>query len=178
MLSIAILGVSFASNQLLSLFVLGLSINVFWVVQLPLLTKAQLLIDFGIDTVEKFDSKISLNTSSEHIIYTRIYNLGFSTLKNATVLFYFGRDFEIIPFSDLRYRGLDFEKRFTIQKGNSGVLFTPKDNYQTIPPQEWFLFPVIIKTPKHELDSRAEIQFYSENSWGLTKYPASIKISK
>src|SRR3990170_7932723 len=40
MLSIVVLGVSFASDQLLSLVILWLSINVFWVVQLPLLTKA------------------------------------------------------------------------------------------------------------------------------------------
>ena len=84
--------------------------------------------------------------------------MGFSTLKNATVLIYFGKGFNVIGFKDSRYRDLDFEKMFTIQKCNSGVLFTPKDNFQTIVPQEWYLFPVIVKTPKKVLD-KIEVQF-------------------
>ena len=158
MLSIVVFGVSFVSNQLLSLVVLGVSINVFWVVQLPLLTKANLFVDFSVDNIEKFDSRIEVNADKEHLIYTRIYNMGFSTLKNATVLIYFGKGFNVIGFKDSRYRDLDFEKMFTIQKCNSGVLFTPKDNFQTIVPQEWYLFPVIVKTPKKVLD-KIEVQF-------------------
>jgi hypothetical protein len=176
MLSVTFLGAVFTLEQLLPLLVLGLTINIFWIIQLPLLTKAQLFIDFSVGDLDHFNSNLLLKPSNERLIYTRIYNMGFSTLKNATVLIYFGNDFEIIPCTDAKYKGLDFEKKFTIQKQHSGAIFTPKDNFQTLVPQEWFLFPVIIKTPKELLDnSKFTIQFYSENSWGLTKYIATIK---
>jgi len=183
MLSVAIFGVSFASDQLLSLVVLGLSINVFWVVQLPLLTKAQLSIDFSVDQINDFDSGITLTPKTKQTIYTRIYNLGFSTLKNGTVLMYFGDQFEkskcrIIPSDNKEYDKKEFKKRFSIQKAHAGVSFSPRENFLTMPPQEWFVFPVIVEISDCKLDSKVEVQFYSENSWGVTKYNALIKTKK
>jgi hypothetical protein len=105
--------------------------------------------------------------------------LGFTTLKNAVFLIYFGEGFEIVPYDDARYVQLDFSKHFSVQKGNCGVAFMPThNNYQSLPPQEWFLFPVIIKSPKSQVRPNVEIQVYSENSWGLTKYQALIHITK
>lgn len=162
MLSVAIFGVSFVSDQLLSLVVLGLSINVFWVVQLPLLTKAQLSVDFSVDQINDFDSNIILTPKTKHVIYTRIYNLGFSTLKNGTVLIYFGDQFEkskcrIIPSNKEEYDKLEFKKRFSTQKAHAGVSFSPKENFLTMPPQEWFVFPVIVEISQCELDSKVEV---------------------
>lgn len=180
MLSIAIFGVSFTYDQLLPLIVLGLSINVFWVIQLPLLTKAQLAIDFSVDQINDFDSGITLTPKTKQTIYTRIYNLGFSTLKNATVLIYFGDQFEkskcrIIPSDTEEYNKKEFKKCFRIQKAHAGVSFTPTENFLTMPPQEWFIFPVIVEISECELDSKVVVQFYSENSWGVTQYRAPIK---
>jgi hypothetical protein len=179
-IALAFFGVSFTSNQLLSLIILGLSINVFWVVQLPLLTKANLSIDFAVDQIDDFESGITLTQKTKQVVYIRIYNLGFSTLKNGTVLIYFGDQFEkskckIIPSDNEEYEKKDFKKRFSIQKAHAGVVFSPKENFITMPPQEWFVFPVIVEVPECELDSTLEVQFYSENSWGVTHHRAPIK---
>jgi len=177
---LAIFGFDLIKQQLTSLFVLGLSLNVAWVAYLSMVTKARLYIDFAVDELKgDLKPEITLDAESEHIVYTRIYNLGFTTLKNAVVLIYFGKGFEIVPNDDGRYKQLDFNKHFSVQKGNCGVAFMPThENYQSLPPQEWFLFPVIVKTPKWQIDRNIEIQLYSENSWGLTKYPATIHVIK
>jgi hypothetical protein len=177
--ALLIFGVDTTKQQLTSLFVLGLSIEVFWVAYLPVLTRARLYIDFGVDELKDMKPEMTLNADSEYTIYTRIYNLGFSTLKNAVVLIYFGSGFGVVPFDDARYKQLDFSKFFSVQKVDYGVAFTPThDNYQNLPPQEWFLFPLIIKTPKSPVSRNAEIQVYSENSWGLSKYPFLIQIAE
>ena len=91
------------------------------------------------------------------------------------ILIYFGKDFTIFSCDDEKYKNMDFCKHFSIQKENGGVAFMPThDNYQSIPPQEWFIFPVILKTPKELRNLTVEIQTYSENSWGLTKYFAKV----
>ena len=179
-LSLVIFGVSFVYEQLFSLIILGLSINVFWVIQLPLLTKAQLSVDFSVDQVDKFSSGLTLIPKIKQVVYVRLYNLGFSSLKNGTVLIYFGEQFKtskctIVPCDDHEYDKLDFKKCFSIQKVHAGVLFTPKDNFLTIPPQEWFVFPVVVDIPQCKLDSKVKVQFYSENSWGVTEHIAPIK---
>lgn len=178
MLCWVIFGNEFVISQLTSLFVLGLSINVFWLIQLPLMTKAKLYIDFSVDDIKDFKKTINLKTDTEHVIYTRIYNLGFHTLKNALILIYFKEGFEIVPYNDPKYDDLDFKKIFTVQKCNYGAAFSPHQNFQTLPPKEWFLFPLIVKTPKRNLDREIEIQLHSENSWGLTKYPAKVETVK
>ena len=178
MLCLVIFGNAFVISQLTSLFVLGLSINVFWLIQLPLMTKAKLYIDFSVDGIKDFKTVINLKTDTEHIIYTRIYNLGFHTLKNALILIYFREGFEITPYNDPIYADLDFKKIFSVQKCNFGAAFSPNQNFQTLPPKEWFLFPLGVKTPKHNLDRNIEIQLHSENSWGLTTYPAKVETEK
>ncbi len=175
--ALAIFGVAPAWQQLTSLFVLGLSLNVAWISYLPMMTKANLYIDFSVDELKDLKPEITVKAESEHIIYARIYNLGFSTLKNTLVLIYFGQGFEIIPYEDDRYKKLDFSKYFSIQEGNCGVAFPPThENYQCLSPQEWFLFPVIIKTPKSQIQQSIEIQLCSENSWGLTKCQVPIHV--
>jgi len=42
-------------------------------------------------------------------------------------------------------------------------------------PQEWFLFPVILKT-KEPLKQQINLQLYSESSWGITKHYAQMII--
>jgi hypothetical protein len=180
MVSFAVFGVSFTSDQLLSLVILGLSINVFWVTQMPLLTKAQLAVDFSVDQLTDFHEGIILVPKTKQVIYLRIQNLGYSTLKNGTILLYLGDQFEknkcqIIPSSNSAYDELDFKKTFRIQKAHAGVSITPNDNFITIPPQEWFVFPVLVEISDCELNSQVEVEFYSENSWGITKYHASIE---
>lgn len=174
--SVVIFDAPTVAQQLTALFALGLSIVVFWAAVFPQLTKAQFFVDFRVDNVGEFKPQIVLSAKTEHLIVTRIYNMGFGTLKNAMVLLYFGHDFEIVPFKDSKYRELDFEKEFTIQKENCGALFTPKTNYQTIPPQEWFLFPVIVKAPNASQSCQITLQFASENSWGLTERHIAVQI--
>ena len=103
-ISVTILGVEKTAQQLTGLFVLGLSINVFWVVQLPQLTKAHLYVDFAVDQIKEFHPSITIKGNSEHLVYTRIYNMGFSTLKNAMVLIYFGNNIEMIACDDSKYQ--------------------------------------------------------------------------
>ncbi len=173
--ALVLTGIAITMQQLTSLFVLGLSINVFWAAYLSTLTKAKLYIDFGVDHQNDVKPEIIVTPDHEHIIFTRFYNLGFNTLKNTVILIYFRNGFEIFPYEDKRYKYLDFCKHFSIQKENVGVAFMPThDNYQSIPPQEWFIFPIIVKTPKELCNQKVEIQVYSENSWGLTKYFAKV----
>ena len=182
--SITILGISNSWGQiskilgtnLLTLIVLGLSINVFWIIQLPLVMKANLVVDFSVDKVGDFnEDEILLKTHSQHIVYCRIYNAGYSTLKNATVLLYFERGVEIVPCDKPIYDNYDFVKDFSIQKGQCGISFNCLKNYLTIPPQEWFLFPIILKT-KNALEQKINLQLYSESSWGITKHYAKMII--
>lgn len=184
-ISVSIMGLTFTSQQLTSLFVLGLSINVFWVVQWPLLTKAHILVTFTSKTLsdaeadegydEKFSSKIIFEAEKITLVKAAIYNLGFSTYKNATVLIYFGKHFKIIPCDDEefgpRLKKLDFSKCFSLQKRHGGIAFAPKENCISIPPQEVFLFPVYLHVPASvpKEERWITVQFYSENSWGMTE---------
>jgi hypothetical protein len=163
------------SEHSLSLLILGLSINVFWIIQLPLVTKANVVVDFSVDNVENFRDEIDLKATTEQTIYFRIYNSGYSTLKNSVILIYFGQGIEIIPYKNLQYEQLDFKKSFSIQKCHRGVLFTPLKNFQTIPPQEWFVFPVIVKS-SYRIVSLVSFLLNSENSWGQTRYVRKMNI--
>ena len=58
---LALIGIDITMQQLTSLFVLGLSINVFWAAYLSTLTKANLYIDFGIDRQRDFKPEIIVN---------------------------------------------------------------------------------------------------------------------
>ena len=186
-LSLVILGffksgeqlLSILSDHFLSLIVLGLSVNVFWIIQLPLVSKANLVVDFSVDKIGDFDEdEITLTTDTKHVVYTRIYNAGYSNLKNCVILLYFQKGVEIIPSDESEYENYDFVKKFSVQKGQCGVLFDPLKNFQTIPPQEWFLFPVILRTQKSELEQYITLLFNSESSWGQTKHEAKMKINK
>jgi hypothetical protein len=165
--SIVFLGFAFTSANLTSLIVLGLSFIVFVSMQLPMLMKAHILATFKIgDNI--CDSTIFFETEKETLVEGRIYNLGFSTYKNFTVIFYFGGDFEIVPYDDEKYRDVDFKKKFGIQKIHGGAFFSPKDTSLIIPPQEVFIFPMYVKAPKGEKKGKMHIEFFSENSWGMT----------
>ena len=173
MLSILVLGffksgeqlLAILSDHLLSMIVLGLSVNVFWIIQLPLVTKANLVIDFSVDKIGDFnENKITLTADSKHVVYTRIYNAGYSILKNCVILIYFEKNVEIIPSAHPTYDQYDFVKQFNIQKGQCGVLFDPLKNFQTVPPQEWFVFPVVLKTSKNEDEQDITVLFNSESS--------------
>jgi hypothetical protein len=177
-------GATWVSNQLLTLVALGLSIIIFWIVELPLLMKADILVTFGVDdgnaiAEDDYVSKIRLDPEKENIVNTRVQNLGFTTLKNALVEIYFGdTGLEVVPCDDPRYVGLDFPKRFSIQKTHCGILFTPKDNFQTIPPQEVMIFQTILRKPINTQKGEVIIQFSSESSWGLREIKALIEIIK
>ena len=145
---------------------------------MPLLTKAHFEIDFRVDNAKDFSPKLTIEANTEQIIQTRIYNLGFSTLKNASIVIYFGKKFEILPFSDAKYIDIDFKKEFTVQKESGGAIFRPNKNFQTILPQMWLTFPVVVKVPNFEAPSKVIILVSSENSWGLTRYMAPLIITK
>jgi hypothetical protein len=99
-------------------------------------------------------------------------------LKSALIEIYFGDGFEVVPCGDERYKGLDFFKSFSIQKTHCGVVFTPKDNFQTIPPQEMLIFQTVLRKPKNMQTSEVIIQFSSENSWGMRKVKVPIRVVK
>jgi len=172
-----------ALNQFPTLIALGLSIIIFWVVELPLLMKADIIVTFGVDDGNDiaeagYINKIVLDVEKENIVNIRVHNLGFSTLKNAMIEIYFGDGFEVVPWDYKRYKRLDFNKKFSIQKTHCGVVFTPNDNFQTIPPQEILVFQTIMRKPKNMQKGEVTIQFSSENSWGLKKTKAPIEFVK
>lgn len=163
------------SDNFLSLIVLGLAINVFLIVQLPLLNKSNVVIDFSVDNVNDFKEDIELKSNTEQIIYCRIYNSGYSILKNSVILIYFKQGIEIIPYSKVNYEQLDFQKKFSTQECHSGALFAPLENFQTIPPQEWFVFPLKVK-PLYRIISFATVLVNSDTSWGQSEYIRKMKI--
>ena len=112
------------------------------------------------------------------LLRTAIYNLGFSTYKNGMVLIYFGGEFDIIPCDEKTYNELDFNKKFTIQTKHGGVAFTPKENFQSIPPQEVFIFPVLLRVPNIAKNGNIKIIFSSENSWGMKEILIPFEIVK
>ena len=150
----------------LGTFVLGLSILIFVSTQLPLLMRAHLLITFKVDC-GKWELGINIKSGKTIYIESAIRNLGFSTYKNSSIIFYFKPDFEIVPYDDILYDDLDFKKEFNIQKRHGGVSFNPKDNFLTIPPQEVFIFPMWVKAPNKEEKRKMTILFSSENTWGM-----------
>ena len=167
---VSIIDFSIALEYFPSLILLGLSIIVFVSVQLPLLMKAHILVNFKIDD-EVYDSTISFKPRKDPtLVEARIYNLGFSTYKNSVAIFYFEGDFKIVPHTDPKYEDLEFhfKKKFSIQKIHGGALFSPKENFLSIPPQEVFVFPMYIKIPEKEKKGKMHIDFYSENTWGMT----------
>ena len=167
--SIVLLGYDKTSEFFASLVLLGLSLIVFASIQLPLLMKAHLLVTFEVDD-KVYDSTVAFFAGKETYMAARVYNLGYSTYKNSTLIFYFGKDFEIIPLNDPKYADLDFKKKFDVQKRHGGAVFTSKDNFLTIPPQEVFIFPMRIRVPKEETeDHLIEILFHSESTWGMNR---------
>jgi hypothetical protein len=178
MFSIAFIGTSFAFAQLTSLIVLGLSINVFWFLQMPSLTMAHIAVDYSVDGLTNFNDKgFSLKVNNRHTVYVRIYNLGFSALKNSSVIVYFQKGVNVLPSDDVAYEGIDFAKEFHIQKCQCGALFSPTKNFQSIPQKEWFLFPIIVNTQSIPLKQEITVLFGSENSWGQKRLTAQMTIS-
>ena len=133
-------------EYLLGSIVLGLSILIFVSTQLPLLMKARLLITFSIND-GGWSETLTLRPGKTTKVESAIRNLGFTTYKNSTIKFYFGKDFDVIPYENALYPDLDFKKKFTIQRRHGGVMFDPKDNFLTVPPQEVFIFPMWVKVP-------------------------------
>ena len=157
-------------EYVLGTIVLGLSILIFVSVQLPLLMKAHLVTSFRIDD-GKWTRGVNLRPGKVHKVEGLIQNLGFSTYKNFSVIFYFGKEFEILPSSHSKYKSahLDFRKKFSIQQEYGGVMFSPNENFLTIPPKETFVFPMFIKAPNEEKEYTLHIQFSAENTWGMTR---------
>lgn len=146
--------------------VLGLSILIFVSTQIPLLMKAHLLINFTVDG-KGSGSRINFRSGETHTVEVLIRNFGFSTYKNFVAKIYFGPDFKIIPYNHSKYKDLDFKKEFSIQKKHGGAMFTPKETFLTIPPQEVYIFPLIIKAPDEGKEYRLHIEFNAENTWGM-----------
>jgi len=171
------ISISIELEHLLGSFVLGVSLVIFVSIQLPLLMKASVLATFIIDG-EPQGSKLNFKPGKTTYVECTIYNLGFSTYKNSTIIFYFRKDFEIIPHEDPLYDDLDFKKKFDIQKRHAGIAFNPKENFLTIPPQETFVFPMWVKVPDKEEEREMTILFHSENTWGLNSIQRQISISR
>lgn len=192
-IGVMVLGDS-VSSQFSSLFVLGLSLNVFWAVQLPLLAKANLHVTFiakpldenpfndDLTNDEIYGDTILINPEKVNRIVCAIYNLGFHTYKNALVILYFGEEFEIITCDDSKFKDrlnrLDFYKAYSVQKKHGGAAFNPKDNYLTIPPKEVFLFPVFVRVKKKPIREFVTIEFSSETSWGKTVIKIPMKLEE
>jgi len=180
-------------NQLFTLVLMGVSIAAFWVVELPLLTKANIDVTFAtaLSNDANFNDQIfrwrprwlseaTFMPEKEHFLVVRVYNLGFHTYENASVTVYPPKEFEIIP-NDKKYANIDFFKPFKVQKSYNGVRFTPTDdNFQSIPPQESLLFPILLKLPERasnqNVNAKIVTEFSSDNSWGITKISKPCKI--
>lgn len=173
----SIVDFSIVSKHSFSLILLGLSFVVFVSIQLPQLMKAHIRVTFTIKG-KGTDSPIVFKSGKEILVEGNLYNLGFSTYKNFTVIFYFGEDFEIVPCDNAKYQVLSFKKKFSIQKRHGGVFFSPKDNSLIIPPQEVFIFPMYIKAPKKEKVSKVTVEFYSENTWGMTMIDKRVIVER
>jgi hypothetical protein len=173
----SVIDFSIVLEYFLGLVLLGLSLVVFVSIQLPLLMKAHVLATFKIGD-DVYNSTILFESGKETLVEARIYNLGYITYKNFAVVFYFGPDFEIVPYDNEKYCDLDFEKKFGVQKKHGGAFFSPKDISLTIPPQEVFIFPIYVKVPKEKKQGRVHIEFYSENSWGMTNIFKPLIVNK
>ena len=153
--SIFLFGTDFSSKQVLPLLVLGLSITGFSVVELPMLVKANIDATCACVTVMS-------NKEEYLLVNTRIYNLGFNTLKNSTIAVYFGECFKVIPYNEALYLDVDFAKQFKIHKphycdsetlakkkteefGKEEVLFTPNNNFKTSRLKNLSIYPASSK---------------------------------
>jgi len=131
--------------------------------------QANILVTFKIGK-NVYDSPIVFESENEPCLVEAIlYNLGFNTYKNFVIIFYFGKEFGIVPYDKQKYRDLDFKKKFKIQKIQGGALFDPKDNFLSIPPKEVFIFPMYVKIPKKKKRGNISIVFYSEDTWGMVR---------
>jgi len=129
--------------------------------------KAHIRVTFNIDG--KWTRRINLRPGQTHKVEVAIQNLGFSTYKNFVAKFYYGKEFKILPNNYRGYKDLDFRKEFSIQERHGGIMFTPKENFLTIPPQEVYVFPMYVKTPKEEKEYKLKIEFNAENTWGMNE---------
>jgi hypothetical protein len=138
--------------------------------------RAQLYVRFRIDG--KYVKTIKLHSGKTHKIECEIQNLGFHTYKNFVIKFYFGEKFKIMPSNYRGYKDLDFGKEFGIQKRYGGVIFTPKDNFLTVPPQEVYVFPMYVKAPNEEERYTLTVQFNAENTWGMNELSLPVIVRK
>jgi hypothetical protein len=192
-LAAKLLGLEFASNQLLTLTVMGGSIVAFLALEFPNVMKAHLRVTLVAKVVDEKDfkkdqevldsfrsSEIWLEKGKLTLVAVAVYNLGFSTYKAPAVLIYFGKGFEIVPCDDKfekRYEGVDFHKKFSIQKRHGGAAFSPDDiRFHSFPPQEVLVFQIFVRLIGDTDRSYVTVQFSSEGSWGMTTIKRPFKI--
>ena len=81
------------------------------------------------------------------------------------------KQFKILPNTYRGYKDLDFRKEFSIQERHGGIMFTPNENFLTIPPQEVYVFPMYVKTPKEEKDKQKRTIIYAnKEAWEFKQY--------
>ena len=108
---------------------------------------------------------VKARVSQRILVFVHITNLGLTAFKNCVVSIVFPEGFTIV--GDLRlYKGVDFAKKFVIQKKNQCIQFLPNDNYMTFPPCNNLIFPIWIKTPKEAGKYKVKTTLSSESTWG------------
>lgn len=172
-------GVEVTSKQFLNLLVMGLALVTFASIEHPLLTKPNVFITM-LPTEKKsyreeHEFSICVRAGEEKLLMFRVVNLGFHTIKNCTAIFYFHDGSK--PLEDPRlYNQVDFKKIFSIQRKNKGILFSPLNNFISIPPQEVVVFPVWIKASDAKGKGDVEVQIYSESTWGMSSIKIPIRV--
>jgi len=178
------------SNLILSLLVMGLGLVAFSIIELPSLTEPHIFTsviegcqakNFKCEYKEgksckARENRLEISIKEKRIIFFRLQNLSLHTLKNCTVWFTLPENFKI---SEIQARkNVDFFKKYSIQKRNNAVKFSPTDNYLSVSPDDCLVFPIEaeVEKPNDNWKShRIEIQIASETTWGTYKYPFPIK---
>lgn len=113
-------------------------------------------------------SIVKANVDTKALLFVRITNLGLATFKDCVFSVVFPEGFEIIEDTRL-YSGIDFEKKFSLQRKNRCIQFLPNDNYITFPPCNHLVFPIWVNTPKKTGKYKISCSLSSESAWGEEK---------
>lgn len=179
------------SNLILSLFVMGLTLVAFSVVELPSLTKPRVFASLIEDcNSKKFmcryqegksckyrERRLEFSIKEKELpLSFRIQNLNFHTLKNCTIWITFPDNLRPKDFKTLK--NMDFSKKYSIQIRNNAVKFSPLDSYLTMTPEDCLVLPLKVKV-KTSIDilktDEISIEIRSETTWGSYKFTFPVK---
>lgn len=172
----------FLQKNVTSLFILGITLIVFFYIQVPTMRKPSIYVtalkSLGGEFERRPHPTLCLRSGAEELILFDISNLGINFYKNCCVWFSFPKDFELIGYNEKTYGQIDFKKGFVIQKRNTAAIFSPDKNYQSIAPTNELAFPIKVKTPREKTENKeVMISVQCENRFGEAKKLIKINLA-